>query len=50
MIFIKNQDNQASEWLCVWVNAQNHSRAWKILVEIKNHPKIEVLTEGRYTP
>ena len=31
-------------------HTHNHSLAWKILVEIKNHPEIEVITEGRYTP
>ena len=49
--FIETKIFQAREWLwvCVWGSAQNHSLAWKILVEIKNHPEIEVIKEGRYT-
>ena len=52
LFFIETKIFQAREWLrvCVWGSTQNHSRAWKILVEIKNHPEIEVITEGRYTP
>ena len=52
MIFNFNQDFSSKGvvvCVCVWGSAQNYSRALKILVEIKNHPKIEFITEGRYT-
>ena len=53
MIFYWNQDFSGKgvvKDVCVWGSVRDHSRAWKILVEIKNHPEIEVITEGRYTP
>ena len=52
MIFYWNQDFSGKGVVVgvwVWGSAQNHSLAWKILVEIKNHPETEVITEGRYT-
>ena len=53
MIFCWNQDFSGKlvvVGVCVWGSAYNHSWAWKILFEIKCHPEIEVMTEGRYTP
>ena len=53
LFFIETKIFQAREWSRVCVcggSARDLSRAWIILVEIKNHPEIEVITEGRYTP